>query len=121
MPTDPGATAAGALPFARPEALTEPEKLIAAYFSSTTIGLSILDSDLRYLAINDVLAAMNGIPAAEHLGKTVREILGDFADVVEPKLRRVLETGEPVSFEASALLPAKTEYGHWMLHYLPIR
>jgi len=121
MPTDPGVTAAGALPFARLEALTEPEKLIAAYFSSTTIGLSILDSELRYLAINDVLAAMNGISASEHLGKTAREILGDFADVVEPKLRRVLETGEPVSFEASALLPAKTEHGHWMLHYLPIR
>jgi len=121
MPTDPRAPGAGNLPFAHPDALAEPEKLLAAYFSSTTVGLSILDSDLRYLAINDVLAEMNGLPVADHIGRTAREILGDFADVVEPKLRGVLESGEPVSFEASARLGRRTELQHWMLHYLPIK
>jgi hypothetical protein len=42
----------------------------------------------RYLAINNTLAEINRIPAQNHIGKTVREILGDFADVVEPELRR---------------------------------
>jgi formate hydrogenlyase transcriptional activator len=109
------------IPFVQPEALTEPEKLLAAYFSSSMVGLSILDSELRYLAINDTLAAMNGLPAPEHLGKTVRGVLGDFADVAEPKLRHTLNTGEPVNFEISATLPNRTEPGHWILHYLPIR
>jgi len=108
-------------PFAQPEALTGPEKLLSAYFSSSTVGLGILDSELRYLAVNDALAAMNGIPAPEHLGRTVREVLGDFADVAEPKLRHTLTTGEPVHFETSATLPNRTEPGHWILHYLPIR
>ena len=122
MPTDPGDSGeANLFPFALPEALAEAEKLFVAYFSSSVVGLSILDSELRYLAINDVLAAMNGRPASDHLGKTVREILGDFAEVVEPKLRGVLATGEPVSFEASAKLSGRTEPGHWMLHYLPIK
>jgi formate hydrogenlyase transcriptional activator len=122
MSSDPCALGAGGLNvIADPQALAEPEKLLAAYFSSSTIGLSILNSELRYLAINDTRAAMNGIPASEHLGKTVREILGDFADVAEPKLRHTLATGEPVHFEFSTKLPRRLEVGHWILHYLPIR
>ncbi len=54
MSDDPSFTGASArIPFAHPEALTEPEKLLAAYFSSTTVGLCIVDSNLRYLAINN--------------------------------------------------------------------
>src|SRR5579864_6095216 len=109
------------IPFAHPAALADPEQLVAAYFSSSTVGLSILDSELRYLAINDALAAMNGRPAADHLGKTAEEILGDFDGIVEPKLQHVLTTGQPVHFEVSAQLPARTEVGHWILHYLPIK
>ena len=67
MPTDPGRFATPSIPFASPEALSEPEKLLAAYFSSSTVGLCILDADLRYLAINQRLAEMNGIPAASSL------------------------------------------------------
>jgi len=122
MASDSGAARAGErIPFTHSEAVTDPEQLVAAYFSSSTVGLSILDSELRYLAINNALAAMNGTPAADHLGKTVREILGHFADVVEPKLQHVLATGQPAHFEASALLPARTEVSHWILHYLPIK
>jgi len=120
MSTDSSSRAANLIPFARPEALSDPEKLLAAYFRSSTVGLCILDSDLRYVAINHALAEINGLPAEHHLGRTVREILGDFADVVEPKLQRVLSTGEPLHSEASAKLPTKTEPNHWILHYLPI-
>jgi PAS domain-containing protein len=106
MPVDrSGPGAFDPIPFAHPEALTDPEKLLAAYFSSSTIGLCILDSELRYLAINDTLAGINGIPAADHVGKTVREVLGNFADHVEPAFQRVLTTRESVNFELSATLP----------------
>jgi formate hydrogenlyase transcriptional activator len=106
--------------FSHPEALNEPEKLLAAYFSSSTVGLGILDSELRYLAINHTLAAMNGIPASEHIGRTVREVLGDFADEAEPRLRHILKTGEPANFEISSKLASREDVGHWILHYLPI-
>ena len=32
----------------------------------------------------------------EHLGRTVREVLPGLADLIEPRYRRVIETGEPV-------------------------
>ncbi len=121
MPSDSAASGTGSLlPFAFPEALSEPEKLLAAYFKSSTVGLCILDSELRYLAINNTLAEMNGIPAPDHLGKTLREMLGDSAGALEPQLQSVLATGEPVlNFEVSAVLPTRNETGHWIEHFIP--
>lgn len=122
MPTDPGASGASTIiPFAHPEALTEPEKLLAAYFSSSTIGLCVLDSDFRYLAINNTLAQIHGVPAPDHVGRRVREVLGDVADVVEDEFRRAL-SGEPVlNSEFSAFLPARAEVAHWLAHFIPIK
>jgi formate hydrogenlyase transcriptional activator len=108
------------IPFSHLEALYDPEKLLAAYFSSSTVGLCILDTNFRYLAINETLAAINGRAVSEHLGKSVREVLGDFTDLIEPQFRQVLSTGEPVNFEAAAKLPARAEGGDWIIHYLPI-
>src|SRR6202521_1609962 len=110
------------IPFAHPEGLTEPEKLLAAYFTSSTIGLCILDSEMRYLTINDTLAAMNGVPVADHLGKTIQEILGDAASLVEAEFRRAFSTREPVAnIEISVKLPTRSEEGHWIEHYFPIK
>ena len=121
MPTDPAPKPDDLIPLASAEALNDPEKLLTDHFSSSTIGLGIVDSDFRYLAINDALASMNGMPASEHMGKTVREVLGEFADIAEPKLRHVLTTGESLHFEIASSLLRRTEPGHWLLHYLPIR
>jgi formate hydrogenlyase transcriptional activator len=122
MQSDPtgGPDADDTILFAYPEALNDPEKLLAAYFKSSTVGLGVFDSEFRYVAINYALAQINGIPAADHLGKTAREVLGSFADHFEPALQRVLTTREPLRFELSATLPTRTEPGHWIVHYLPI-
>ena len=123
MPTNmPGAGVSRFIPFAYPDALSDPEKLLAAFFNSSNAGLCILDTELRYLAINSVLAAMNGHPPADHLGKTLREMLGSLADLLEPEYRRVLSTGESaLDLEVSGLLPTRTEAGHWSTHCFPIK
>jgi len=68
------------------QAFLESEELLGAYFSASRVGLCILDAGFRYLAINQTLAEMNGLSADAHLGKSVREILGDIAELVEPQL-----------------------------------
>jgi formate hydrogenlyase transcriptional activator len=104
------------------QALIESEPLLSACFSASRVGFCILDTDFRYLAINEDLAEMNGLPAAAHLGKSVREMLGDFAELVEPQVKRVLETQQPVEdLEISSMLPTRTEPGHWIEHHIPIK
>jgi len=121
MPNDPAVFhPQPPFPLATADAFADPEKLLAAYFHSETVGLAIIDSEFRYLAVNEKLAQMNGVPAADHLGKTVREILRDNADRVEPALRRVLESREHFYFEVSAKLSQAPEDGHFVIHYFPI-
>jgi formate hydrogenlyase transcriptional activator len=105
-----------------PESLEDWERLFALHAGASPVGLLILDTNFRYLRINDAIAEMNGIPAPEHLGKTVREILGDFAELVEPEFASVISTGQALlNREISAVLSTRAEPGHWINHYIPIR
>ncbi len=69
---------------------------LAQIYKDIPVGLCFFDRDLRYLLINDWLAALNGIPAEDHLGRRISEILPDIAAGVESQLRSVIETGEPI-------------------------
>ncbi|GAB7184680.1 SpoIIE family protein phosphatase [Kitasatospora sp. Ki12] len=61
------------------------------------IGLSLMDTDLRFVLVNPALERINGLPAAECLGRTVREAL-PFLDTaaIEAAMREVLATGRPL-------------------------
>ena len=67
---------------------------IEAYYDTAPVGLCVLDTELRYVRINERLAEINGRPVSDHLGRTIREVLPELADQAEPWLRDVLETGE---------------------------
>jgi len=67
----------------------------------TPIGLAIHDADFRYVRVNHALADMNALAPSAHRGRTVREVLGDAAaDLLEPLLRRVHASRQPVSVDA---------------------
>lgn len=96
--------------------------LLNAYLNTSHVGLCVLDRDLKYVAINQRLAEMNGIAPEKHLGKSVREMLGDLAELLEPQIRRVFATGEPVmNLEITFLLFNRAEPGHWVGQYVPLR
>jgi PAS domain S-box-containing protein len=61
--------------------------------AASSLGIGFLDTELRYVRINDALAAMSGVPVEAHAGRTLRDVLGaQAADFFEPLLYRVLET-----------------------------
>ncbi|MEV8592441.1 SpoIIE family protein phosphatase [Streptomyces sp. NPDC052012] len=65
--------------------------------AQSPIGLAVLDTNLRYASVNPALEQINGVPAEEHLGRTVREVLPLLdADAIETAARRVLDSGKPV-------------------------
>ncbi len=52
-----------------------------------------MDASFHFVRVNDALATINGLPAEEHIGRTLREVLGDeLASGIEPYHRRVLTT-----------------------------
>ena len=66
-------------------------------YRSLPIALAVFDREMRFLRVNDEVAKFDGIPAASHAGLTLREVVPDFANAVEGCLRKVFQTGEPVS------------------------
>lgn len=65
----------------------------ASVFAAAPVGLAVLDADLRYVQCNAALATINGIPASDHIGRTVREMVPELADKIEPRFRKVFQTG----------------------------
>ncbi len=97
------------------EALRESEersraqlKEIESIYDGAHVGLAIFDRDLRYVRINERLAGLNGIPASDHIGRTVREVLPNIASLFEELAGRIFESGEGVAdFELSGTTPAQ--------------
>jgi PAS domain S-box-containing protein len=98
--------------------LTELETL----YDTAPIGLAMFSRDLRFVRVNDRLAKINGVPAKQHVDRTPRQIVPGLADQVEPLLRKVLETGEPVlSVEIEGETPkAPGVLRAWREHYYPV-
>ena len=69
---------------------------IEAVYETAPVGLAYVDRNMVYRRVNERLAAFNGVPADEHVGRTFREIVPELADEIEPVFRRVLERGESV-------------------------
>ena len=102
--------------------LSEILELLETTYATTPVGLCLLDTNLRYVRINPVLATIDGLPVTDHLGKTPREILPDLADTLEPVLRQVIETGEAITnLEITGTTPAAPdEIRHWIASYYPV-
>ncbi len=92
-------------------------------YKDMPVGLCYLDTDLRFIHINDWLAEINGIPAEEHLGRTLGELIPDVAAGVEAQYRRVIDTGEPIiGGTVEAETPAQPGIKrHFQHSYFPIR
>ncbi|MBW8706258.1 Phosphoserine phosphatase RsbU [Streptomyces sp. MBT84] len=65
--------------------------------NQSPIGLALMDPDLCFLLVNPALERIDGIPAHEHIGRHLREMLTlPDMDTIESALRQVLATGSPV-------------------------
>ncbi|HEB12662.1 MAG TPA: PAS domain S-box protein, partial [Actinobacteria bacterium] len=104
------------------KAQTKTLALLQNIYDTAPLGMAFLDTDLRYVRINNTLAEINGIPVKDHIGKTVSEVLPDVAQSVEPLFRRILETKEPVlDTEIEGATPARPgDSRRWLCNYYPV-
>ncbi len=73
------------------------QAVLRALFTESPVGLHILDSNLHLVRFNSASPGMRGVPAAEVVGRRLRDVApGVVTDAIERILRHVLDTGEPV-------------------------
>ncbi|MEU7603468.1 SpoIIE family protein phosphatase [Streptomyces sp. NPDC041003] len=96
---------------------------LQSLFTQSPIGLATLGPDLRFLRVNDALARMNGVSAAEHLGRRLTEVVpGVNADALEATMRQVLDRGTAVvDVRRTGRTPADPEHDRtWSCSYAPL-
>ncbi len=70
--------------------------LLDDFIEKSPVGFAFLDRDLIYRRINTTLAQMNGLPASEHIGKTVPEVCPTLSDAQIAHLRGVINNRQPL-------------------------
>lgn len=95
---------------------------LRATYACAPVGLCLIDRDLRYLEINQRLAAINGVPAEAHLGLTLSEAVPGIVGDIEPVCCQVFATGQPIE---ARVLRGRTRAEpeaeqEWMVSYHPV-
>ena len=100
--------------------------LLDAMLSGAPIGFAFYDRQLRYVRINEQLAAMHGVPVEQHIGRRFRDLIPRggstrVADDAERLVERVFRTGEPVpDYPLSGVLPGDEASRSWLVSYFPV-
>ncbi len=93
-----------------------------AFFTSAPVGLEIIDDQMRFVHINEILAEIDGCSPAEHIGKTIAEIVPHMASNLEATYRHVLSTGEAIlNLEETGETPKQPGVlRHWISSRFPL-
>src|SRR5215210_873541 len=98
------------------------DALLEAIFEHAPVGMGFWDASLRFVRINDALAAINGVPAEESIGRTLGEVLGPLGEELEALFREILADGRPrrdMAIEGET--PAAPGVNrHWLASYFPV-
>ena len=96
---------------------------LEALYHEAPIGLCLVDAKMRFLRINERLAAINGKSVEEHLGATVQQVIPEIADQIVPHYQRIIDTGQAVrDIEVRGILPSDPGAQHvWLVHHHPVK
>src|SRR5882757_3642457 len=66
--------------------------LLGSLMQDAPVGFVLLDPECRYRMVNQFLANVNGLPAEDHVGRTLEEVVPALAKQAREVFREVAET-----------------------------
>ncbi|MFB2891802.1 PAS domain-containing protein [Aerosakkonemataceae cyanobacterium BLCC-F50] len=93
-------------------------------FETSPVGMAWLDSEQRYIAINEALAEINGLTREQHLGHSIAEIFGQSDRQLVKLFDEIYSTGNPFISPSLAInLPRRADRqpGYYNVYYLPTK
>ena len=96
--------------------------LVEAILTSAPVGIAVFDLELRYVRVNDAYAELSGIPAADHIGGQLGDVVPLQADV-SADLRRVVTTGRTILGRGVEIVTGSrnTDRRYFTVSYFPVR
>ncbi len=90
-------------------------------YINSPVGLCLLDQNLKFVKVNENFAKINNLSAVEHIGKTGQELFPEWANIYEPLMRQLLETGETLrNVEFKTLTPVFLQTRYWIGSLYPV-
>lgn len=101
----------------------EANRLLTTLLDAVPIGMGFFDRNLRYVRVNRALAEINRLPALDHVGKSIGDVLVERPQIVEAAVQEVFEHGEirPDQVVTDATRSAPDDLRHWVISYFPVR
>ncbi|MFF4349667.1 SpoIIE family protein phosphatase [Streptomyces sp. NPDC001530] len=92
-------------------------------FRQASVSMSVLDTEQRYLRMNDTACRIMGRAAAEFLGRSYPDTVEDaeHSRGFLRHLREVVETGRPVRYESWTRTPSGRRMHAWSTEMWPLR
>jgi PAS domain S-box-containing protein len=76
-------------------------------YATAPVGLCFMDTDLRFVRVNERIAQIDGLSAEAHVGKRLADVVPDVAASLEVIYREAMATGVPLKdIEVRAATPA---------------
>ncbi len=97
------------------------DAVLATMYDDAPVGIAVLDLAGRYVHINEMIARRNGRPPADHLGRTLEDVLGDSAPPVRAQLDRVVRDRRPVPEEDVLVVDGAGVPRTWRVTWFPAR
>ncbi len=96
------------------------QSLLDEVLSQAPVGIAVFDAGMRFVRVNDALAAMSGQPVDQHFGRHVSEMMPSMAPTAQSHIERVLTTGTVVTNQLSRGSVAAGSARFWMGTYFPV-
>jgi PAS domain S-box-containing protein len=92
-------------------------------YQTAPVGLALMDCKLRYLRVNEQLAKFHRLPAEDHIGLSIFDVIPEIAPKVESIIEATIESGEPILDQdvAAATDASRGEIRYWRSSYYPIK
>jgi PAS domain S-box-containing protein len=93
---------------------------LRALMAAAPFGVALLDRHLRFVEVNTYLARVDGVAPADHVGRSLAEVMPGLADQIEGHAHEALSTRRPVE---RIPLRARDAHGllrHWLVSLHPI-
>ncbi len=95
---------------------------IQVIYDAAPIGMVLFDRDVRFLRINERLAAINGRSYADHIGRAIEDVLpAETAAALRGIQSRLLAGEEIIDVEISGPNRVTGKHGAFLVSYRPLR
>ncbi|HSP29489.1 MAG TPA: SpoIIE family protein phosphatase [Ilumatobacteraceae bacterium] len=97
--------------------------LLDTLLTQAPVGFAFIDREFRFGHVNTRLAETNGLSVAEHMGRSLHDVVPRLAEQITAVLRRVFEDGESLTgIEISGETPAHPGTTRvWEEGFYPVR